>query len=100
MWPDGRIALRSLMEMPITFEGCPDILSSSPTVLTSRRRGEDPFVPGVPPRSAVDLSLTLLTASSDSRSSHSLLIMPLMEGVAPLRNVECPTAVTQRQWRL
>ena len=42
MCPAGRMALRSLIEMPTTFESPPCIFTSSPTVLTRRRRGDEP----------------------------------------------------------
>ena len=93
MWPEGRIAARSLMDTPITLDSASRILTSSPTVLTSRRRGEDPGAFGTPPTTLVCGSETLVTVWPESRSYHSLPMMPLTEGVAPLRKVEWPTAV-------
>src|SRR5437016_13575847 len=61
MWPDGRIALRSFIEMPITRDLPPsDIFNSSPTVLTSSRWGEAPPSPA-PPRIFTASSETLVT---------------------------------------
>ena len=93
MWPAGRMALRSLSEMPITRDFPPAIFSSSPTVLTSRRRGEAPSPPAPPSSSALG-SDTLVTVRPSSRSYQSFPTMPLMEGVAPLRKVLWPMAVT------
>src|SRR5258708_11795630 len=94
MWPAVRIAPRSLMEIPITLEpGCA-IFNSSPIALTSIRFGDDPVAPGPPPSRRVVSSDTLVTERPVVRSYHSLPTIPLTDGVAPLRNVECPTAVT------
>ena len=94
MWPAVRIAARSLSEMLMTFEGpLPAIFSSSPTVLTIKRTGEAPSPLGAP-RSFVLGSKMLATERPDSRSYQLLFTMPLREGVAPVRMVECPTAVT------
>ena len=82
----------------MTFALRPAILSSSPTVLTSMRCGDEPVVPGAPPISFVSGSETLVTDWPLSRSNHSLATMPLEDGVAPLRKVECPTAVTVGKW--
>src|SRR6185295_11698301 len=61
MWPAGRIALRSFSERPITFAFDPvAIFSSSPTVLTSMRRGEAPSP--APPTIFSAGSDTLVTA--------------------------------------
>ena len=96
MWPEGRMALRSFMEMPIARERPEsEILSSSPTVLTSSRRGEAPPSPApAPPRIFTASSETLVTDLPVSRSNQSLPTMPLIDGVAPLRNVLWPIAVT------
>ena len=75
------------------------ILISSPMVLTSMRRGEAPVAVGSAlPSSSVAASLAAVTRFPSSLSNHSLPTMPLTEGVAPLRNVECPTAVTVGKW--
>jgi hypothetical protein len=69
----------------------PDILSSSPSVETSRRRGEDPlFFPVSPgaPNKSVDVSITLVMRLPAVRSHHSLPTIPLSAGEAPLRKVE------------
>src|SRR5580704_14902903 len=110
MCPAGRIAARSLREMPITFEAPRAIFSSSPSVLTSRRLGEDPRSLGSLPTRHTESSVTLLmdrpslgtTAPEHApifvtkgvRSNQPLLMMPLADVVAPLRKVERPTAVT------
>ena len=93
MWPAGSMALRSLKETPITRDLPPAIFNSSPTVLTSSRRGEAP-APPAPPSSFTLASDTLVTVPPSSRSYQSFPTMPLMEGVAPLRNVLWPMAVT------
>src|ERR1022692_984495 len=85
MWPAGRIALRSLSEMPITLPPLRAIFSSSPTVLTSRCRGEAPSP--LAPSSFTASSPTLVTTLPVSRSYHSLPTMPLIDGVAPDRKV-------------
>ena len=59
----------------------PAIFSSSPTVLTSSRLGEEP-VP-LPPSNCVLESPTLVTGAPSSRSYQSLPTIPLVEGVAP-----------------
>src|SRR6266849_1922504 len=99
MWPAGRIALLSLIETPMTFESPPWDFNSSPTVLTSRRRGDEPARPGTELTSFDFGSKTLVTFCAVSRSYHSLAMIPLTDGGAPLRNVECPTAVTVVAWR-
>ena len=63
-------------------------------VETSRRAGEDPAPLPLPPSSLVLSSETLVTDFPSSRSHQVLLTMPLIAGVAPVRKVECPTAVT------
>ncbi len=80
------------MDTPITFPPLPDIFISSPRVDCSRRLGEA-HSPGAP-RSLHVSSETLVTAFFEARSYHALPIMPLMAGVAPVRKVEWPTAVT------
>src|SRR5437899_1009592 len=92
MCPDGRIALRSLIDTPITFPPLPEIFSSSPRVDGSRRRGEDPAP--APPSSLVVSSETLVTRFPVAWSHHSFPMIPLIDGVAPLRKVEWPAAVT------
>ena len=67
------------------------IFNSSPIVLTSSRLGD---APSPPPSAWTVSSLTLVTTLPDSRSYHSLPTMPLIEGVAPVRKVLWPTAVT------
>ena len=94
MWPPGSTALRSLIDTLRIFDSAPDIFSSSPIVLTSRRRGEAEVRMPTPPTRKVLASLTLVTMPPVSRSYQSLATMPLIEGGAPLRKVECPTAVT------
>jgi hypothetical protein len=98
MCPAGRIAARSLMDIPITLESAFLIFSSSPTVLTSSRRGDEPCAALVPPTKEDCGSETLVTRLPVSLSNHSLAIIPLDDGAAPLRNVECPTAVTVAAW--
>src|SRR5579863_8047617 len=92
MRPAGRIALRSLSDMPMVLPPRPDILSSSPTVDCNSREGEDPAP--VAPSNCVDSSETLVTRLPAGRSHQSLLTIPLKAGVAPERIVECPTEVT------
>ena len=94
MCPAGRIAERSFRDMPITFgrSRCARFISS-PSVLTSRRRGDAPAVAD-PPRGRTESSETLVTFLPDSRSYQSLPTIPLMLGVAPVSMVECPIAVT------
>src|SRR5260370_31015545 len=87
------------MEMLTTFEPGDCIFNSSPTVLTSRRRGDAPGRPGIPPTSFVRGSNTLVMGWDVSRSYHSFAMMPLTDGVAPLRKVECPTADDARTVR-
>jgi len=91
MWPAGRIALRSLIETPITLPPLPDIFSSSPIVDCSIRAARIPR----PRRPAV--------WSIHRNAGHALArlpippfvaMIPLIAGVAPLKNVEWPTAVT------
>jgi hypothetical protein len=93
MRPAGSTALRSLLEMPITFDLPLAIFSSSPKVLTSSLRGDEPR-PGLPPSSCVCSSETLVTCLPASRSNHSLPTIPLTDGVAPLSMVAWPIAVT------
>ena len=97
MWPEGRIAARSFSDTPIT-RGLPPpaIFNSSPTVLTSSRLGEEPGP--LPPSNCVLASLTLVTCTPSSRSYQSLATIPLIEGVAPVRNVLWPTAVIAGTW--
>ena len=78
--------------MPITLLPLRAIFNSSPTVLTSRRRGEAPSP--VAPNIFTVSSLTLVTTLPVARSYHSLPIMPLKDGVAPDKKVLWPTAVT------
>src|SRR5580704_19124989 len=94
MCPKGRMALRSLIDTPMLRDSIPCILISSPMLLPSRRRGDDPGAPATPPTSLDLGSKTLVTDRLLSRSYHSLAMMPLTDGVAPLRTVEWPTAVT------
>src|SRR6476620_5004807 len=86
------MALRSLMDTPITLQFLPEIFNSSPMVLASRRRGDDPM-PGAPSNRVLS-SDTLVTFFPDARSYQVLFTMPLMDGVAPDIKVECPMAVT------
>src|SRR5260370_35815555 len=92
MCPAGRIALRSLIDTPITFPPLPEIFSSSPRVDGSSRRGDDPWPE--PPTSLTVSSETLVTCLPTALSHHSFPMIPLIDGVAPLRKVQCPTAVT------
>src|SRR6185295_4367963 len=98
--PTERMADRSFRDTPMTRGrtgapfGRPDpIFSSSPSVLTSSRRGEAAG-PDADPTGATDGSDTLVTIAPVSRSNQSLPMMPLTDGVAPLSIVACPTAVT------
>ena len=90
------MALRSLIEIPITLLPFPAIFSSSPMVETSMRRGDEPVSPGRPPSSCTVGSETLVTVWAVSRSYQSLPMIPLSDGGAPLRKVEWPIAVTVR----
>jgi hypothetical protein len=93
MWPAGRIAPRSFSERPITFDlESVAIFSSSPSVLTSIRRGEAPSPP--PPRIFSAASDTLVTERPVARSYQSLAMIPLTAGSAPDRKVQWPGAVT------
>src|SRR5882724_5151775 len=92
MWPEGRIAERSLIETPITLPPLPDIFNSSPSVDCSIRRGDDPGPS--PPSRRVESSETLVTRARVVVSHHSFPTIPLIDGVAPVRKVECPIAVT------
>ncbi len=99
--PTGRIAERSFSETPNTAGAlaeplgwCDDILSSSPIVLTSRRRGEPAAAAVVDPTVETVGSDTLVTVAPDSRSNQSLPMMPLTDSVAPLNIVAWPGAVT------
>ena len=76
------MALRSLIDTPITFDSGSTRLSSSPTVLASSRRGEDPARLPDPPTKLVVSSLTLVTRVPVARSNHSLPMIPLADGVA------------------
>ena len=69
------------------------ILSWSPTVVTSNRRGEA-GVPVGEPTALTAGSDTLVTVAPVSRSNQSLPMIPLTDGVAPLSMVAWPTAVT------
>ena len=94
MRPAIRMALRSLCEIPITREPGWAIFSSSPTVLTRRRCGEEPVVCPAPRRS-VPGSSTLVTFLFSARSYQSFPMMPLIDGGAPVSIAEWPTAVTE-----
>ena len=86
MWPAGRIALRSLMEIPITFDSPPCIFNSSPTVLTSRRAATSRAIC----IRADQLGGRIGNAGNClpvRRSYHSLPMIPLMDGVAPVKKV-------------
>ncbi len=96
MCPEVRMAPRSFRERPKTLDVGRAILSSSPSVLTNRRRGEEPCTLSLGPVRQVEASATLATFPFVSflqissimkgvRSYHSLPMMPLTEGVAPLR---------------
>ena len=99
MWPEGRIAARSFMEMPMTLDTPPlAILISSPSVLTRRLCGELPVAPALAPSSLVALSSTEVMSRPSERSYHSLPMMPLVAGTEPVRNAECPGAVTVGKW--
>src|SRR5450432_2521699 len=94
MWPDGRMAARSFSDTPTTCDRPPlAIFNSSPSVLTSRRLGDDPG-PASPPSSLAAPSETLVTWVFSSRSYQSLATIPLTDGIAPERKVLWPTAVT------
>ena len=99
MCPAGSTAERSFRESPNTLGrfGAPSaareaLFSSSPTVETSRRRGDAPSP--VPPTNVVPGSETLVTLRPSARSYQSLPMMPLIAGVAPDSMVEWPIAVT------
>ena len=99
MWPAGSTAERSFSDRPKTFGACSlpagareALFSSSPTVSTSIRCGDDPAP--LPPTSCVSGSSTLVTLLPRLRSYQSLPTIPLTDGVAPLIIVEWPTAVT------
>ena len=86
--PTGRIADRSFRDTPNTRGasgdpfGCSDaIFSSSPTVLTSSRRGEAADAVGEP--SGLTVVRHALTVVPVSRSNQSLPMIPLTDGVAP-----------------
>ena len=98
--PTGRIAERSFRDTPNTrgasaapFGSADAILSSSPTVLTSSRRGDAALPVGEPSGLTVE-SDTLVTVAPVSRSNQSLPMIPLTDGVAPVSIVACPIAVT------
>src|SRR5215813_12123946 len=92
--PEGKMAARSLSERPTTLD-CPtlDNFNSSPMVEPSSLEGDIPGAPSRPPISLTLPSVTLVMRFPDSRSYHSLPMMPLIDGVAPLMNVEWPQAV-------
>src|SRR3989442_1611582 len=94
LWPGRRLAEPSLKETPITGDFPPlAIFSSSPTVLTSKRRGDAP--PSLEPASSLtESSETLVTFFPDETSNHSLPMMPQTLGCAQLRKVLWPIAVT------
>ena len=93
-------AERSFSDTPMTFGAfaaplaAPEAsLISSPTVLTSRRRGDAVAASGAPIGLTLE-SVMLWTCAAVSRSNQSLPMMPLTDGVAPLNIVACPIAVT------
>lgn len=100
--PAGRIALRDLMETPITFEASEAFRSSSPSVLTSRRLADagsasvhlEPFAAACPPTVCSFQSQTLVTTCPSARSYQVLPTIPLVEGIAPDIKILWPTAVT------
>jgi hypothetical protein len=98
--PTGMIADRSFSETPMTRGasaaplGAPDAsFISSPSVLTSSRRGDAAAASGAPTGFTV-VSVTLATVFPDSRSNQSFPMIPLTDGVAPDNIVACPIAVT------
>src|SRR5580658_10333088 len=100
--PAGMIALRDLMEMPITFDSSEAFRSSSPSVLTSRRLADagspsvhlGPFAAGEAPTVCSFQSQTLVTTCPSARSYHVLPTIPLVAGIAPDMKMLWPTAVT------
>jgi hypothetical protein len=87
--PAGITAERSLSDRPITrgaasdpFGAAADSLSSSPSVLTSSRRGEAVAASGAPIGFTV-VSVMLCTCVPVSRSNQSFPMIPLTLGVAP-----------------
>src|SRR5216684_1267469 len=92
--PAGKIAERSLAEIPITFDRSPSARrNSSPTVEHNRRRGPFPFSLGLPASIMVLSSVIDLTFLPVSRSYHSLATIPVCEGEAPVINTAWPGAV-------
>src|SRR5262245_63331686 len=85
------MAARSLSEMPMTL-ACPPVanFNSSPMVEPSILEGDIPAAPSRPPTSLTLPSVTLVMRFPDSRSYHSLPMMPFIDGVAPLINVAWP----------
>ena len=77
----------------MTRDPRPAIFSSSPSVLTCSRPGDD-AAPVVPSICAVG-SKTLVTFLAVSRSYQSLPTMPERAGIAPESMVACPIAVTE-----
>src|SRR6266446_10251239 len=92
--PAGRIAARSLIETPITFDR-PFVLrrNSSPSVEAISLRGLEATSVGPPPRRTAPVSLTLVTRLPVSRSGHSLATIPVSAGHAPVIMVAWPGAV-------
>src|SRR2546421_12259610 len=101
-WPDGRIALRALIETPMTLESSCALRSSSPMVLTSNLFGDDgsesvhfgPLGSACPPTIATSQSQTLVTSLVSSRSYQAFPTIPLTAGMAPDMKILGPTAVT------
>src|SRR5207253_1268671 len=92
--PAGRIAERSLAEMPITLDRSLSAnLSSSPTEEQSNLRGLLPFSFGLPASMLVLSSVTDLTFLPVSRSYQSLAMIPFSEGQDPVMKTACPGAV-------
>jgi len=92
--PTGKIALRSLNEIPIArLSPFAAILISSPTVETSIRCGDEACLSGAPNVCRLG-SETLVTSLLVARSHQSFPTIPDNAGLAPLKIVECPTAVT------
>ena len=88
------IAARSLSDIPRTrgafgapFAAPEASFISSPSVLTSKRRGEAVAAAGAPTGLTVS-SVMLATDFPDSRSNQSLPMIPLTDGVAPVNIVE------------
>src|ERR1043165_990621 len=92
--PAGRMAERSLTEIPMTFErSLVTRRSSSPTVELSNRFGLTPGSFGSPPRIFTESSVTLVMRLPVGRSSHSLAMIPDSDGYAPVIIVAWPGAV-------